>query len=94
MSIEAVKTDESVVLKVKMGGKVVNAILDSGAGCSVIDLGTLKEIGFEKHVVPTDCHLVNASGVKMDIAGVVHLTVGINGVKPVAHEFKVLNAKT
>ena len=69
-------------------------MMDSGAGCSVIDIGTLENIGLVENITPCDDHLVNASGEKMDIAGVVKIDVQIRGTKSVKHEFKVLNAKT
>ena len=72
----------------------VNATLDSGAGCSVIDIGTVEEIGLGENIAPGSHHLVNASGERMDIAGVVNVEIRLKGMKPIVHEFKVLNAKT
>ena len=77
-----------------MDEKNVNATLDSGAGCSVIDIGTLKELGIQNNIVPSADHLVNASGERMDIAGVVNIRLQLRGLKTINHEFKVLNAKT
>ena len=77
-----------------MNRKRINATLDSGAGCSVIDIGTVQEIGLEQNIVPSSHHLVNASGERMDIAGVVNIKIRLQGMKPMVHEFKVLNAKT
>ena len=70
MPIEAVTTDECVALKVQLEEKTVNALLDSGAEPSVIDMGTLEILGLQHSI--TDCkdNLVNASGDSMDIAGV------------------------
>ena len=92
--IEAVTTDECVALKVKLEKKIVNATLDSGAGPSVIDMGTVEILGLQHKITDCEDNLVNASGDKMDIAGVVQIQVKIQGAKPVKHEFKVLNAKT
>ena len=78
----------------KLESKIVNAMMDSGAGCSVIDIGTLENIGLVENITSCDDHLVNASGDEMDIAGVVNINVQIQGTKSVKHEFKVLNAKT
>ena len=85
-------TDECVALKVKL--KLVNVMMDSGAGCSVIDMGTLEKLGLEHQIRTCTDQLVNASGHKMDIAGVVDIMVQVRGTKSVKHEFKVLNSKT
>ena len=76
-----------------MQDTIVNALLDSGAGCSILDVATLQKLGLEDKLVKSDYHrLVNASGENMDIIGVVNVNVQIDrGVKPVKHEFKVLN---
>ena len=94
MPIEVVQTNESVAVKVKMNGKDVNSIFDSGAGCCVIDIGTLEELGLKHEITPNSNNLVNASGERMDIAGVVKIRLQLPGFKPIIHEFKVLNAKT
>ena len=93
-STDNVGTEETVTLQIRLGDKSVNAILDSGAGCSIIDIGSLEEIGSENKVSPCNGRFVNASGILMDIAGVVKLPVQLKGMKPVVHEFKVLNTKT
>ena len=92
--MEAVSTDECVAVKVELEKKTVNATMDSGAGPSVIDMGTLELLGLQNKITPCTENLVNASGHDMDIAGVVGIKVQIHGTKPVRHEFKVLNAKT
>ena len=53
----------------QLESKIVNAMMDSGAGCSVIDIGTLENIGLVENITSCDDHLVNASGDEMDIAG-------------------------
>ena len=92
--VEAVTTDECVALKVKLGEKLVNATLDSGAGPSVIDMGIVEILGLQHQITMCEENLVNASGDPMDIAGVVMIQVKIRGAKSVKHEFKVLNSKT
>lgn len=78
----------------ELNHKTVNSVLDSGAGCSVIDIGTLENLGLCDKIVKSHDRLINASGKEMDIAGVVSINVEIKGTKPVIHDFKVLNAKT
>ena len=77
-----------------MENKTVNAILDSGAGCFIIDSGSLETIGLKDNINSCGSRLINASGDKMNIVGVVNINVQIIGVKPVIHEFKVLDAKS
>ena len=85
--IKAVTTDEYVALKVKLEEKVVNATLDSGAGLSVVDMGTVEILGLQHLITKCEDKLVNASGEKMDIAGVVDIQVKVQGAKPVKHTF-------
>ena len=69
--------------------------MDSGAGASVIDIGTLKYIGLDKEVKKLselDQPLINASGNEMDILGVVNIPVTVDNGKVVQQEFKVLNS--
>ena len=73
MPIEAVTTDECVALKVKLEEKIVNATLDSGAGPSVIDMGTVEILGLQGEIGECKDNIVNASGDKMDIAVVEEL---------------------
>ena len=57
-------------------------------------MGIVEILGLQHQITACEDNLVNASGDKMDIAGVVDIQVKIQGAKPVKHEFKVLNAKT
>ena len=77
-----------------MENKIVNAILDSGAGCSIIDIGSLEEIGLADNIKCSHSCLISASGEKMDISGVVNITVRIKGIMPVVQEFTVLATKS
>ena len=71
-------------------------VLDTGAGVSLIDLGSLEFIGLQDKIEDRredDEDLVNASGRAMDIVGVVNIPVVIRR-KTVVQEFKVLNSKS
>ena len=50
-----------------MNGKDVNLLFDSGAGCSVVDIGSLEYIGLDDSIVRTQTNLRNASGDNMDV---------------------------
>ena len=87
---------ETAVVKARLQNKSSNVLLDTGAGRSVIDLGTVDEIGLSTHIKPLSPHrteLTNASGDVMDMVGVVNVLVELAG-KTVEHEFEVLNSKT
>ena len=93
------KEELSVVLKVKIGDNLTNALLDTGAGCSVIDAGTLEKFGLEKLVQRQELHLkkmcVDASGNAMKIIGRVHLNTRLLGTdKQILQEFRVLDTKS
>ena len=73
----------------------MNVVMDSGAGCCVIDYGSLENIGMQKDIRKFDSCLLNASGHGMDILGVVNIYIQIPTInKPILQEFKVLHSKT
>ena len=70
----------SAVIKCKVGNSVFNALLDSGACCSLIDSQLLKEIGsYELDRVSGD--LFDASGNVIPIDGTVTVPVKVIGTK-------------
>ena len=80
-----------------MNGCKLNAVMDTGAGVSVIDYGSLEHIGLHNKIrmrKDDDNGLINASGNEMDIVGVVDIPVIMRNRKPVMQEFKVLNSKS
>ena len=77
-----------------MNGHMINAMMDSGAGCSIIDLGSLERIGMQTCVERRNTVLINASGNEMNIVGIVKIPMAISHVKSIVHEFKVLDTKT
>ena len=84
---------ETVTVKVKMENKTVNAVLDSGAGCSIIDVGSLETIGLKDNINVCSSCLINASGDKMNIVGVVNICPdqrggGARGVSPLYMNLK------
>ena len=60
--------------------------MDTGAGCSVIDYGSLEHIGLENEIKALDEDadgLINASRDDMDIVGVVDIPVVMQSKKKV-----------
>ena len=77
---------------------VANAILDSGAGPSVMDLGTFESLGISSEIKQlTECKdvLRDASDNQMDILGIAKINVHICGTgKQFSHDFRILNQRT
>ena len=84
----------TVTLGVKMNNIPVHAVLDSGAGCSVIDLGSVEKLGLSQNIIQASHKLIDASGNNMDIIGTITTVVNFNRMRPINYEFKVLNSKT
>ena len=83
-------TELSVVLPVKLNGKSITAILDSGAGPSVIDYNTIFDLGL-KSLVRDRLSLVYALARKpVTVVGDVNLTLDLGGGQIVTHTFEVL----
>ena len=65
----------SVVVAAKLHNLETYAMLDTGSGVSVLDLGTLKKVGLDAHVNKASAiSLINAYGDKMKILGLVHVS--------------------
>ena len=76
----------AVVVAAKLHNFRTHAMLDTGSGASVLDLGTLQKIGLDAHVDKASAKsLINASGDKMKILGSVHAR---------DHIFQVLDSVT
>ena len=73
--------------------KKINALLDTGASCSLIDIGSLQMLGLDSKVITTEHKLVDASGREMNIIGSVMVTINLGSVI-IKQNLKVLNAKT
>ena len=69
-------------------------MFDTGAGRSVIDVGSLEYIGLVDAIKKTPDGLVNASGDSMEVLGVVNIAVKIQNMRTVTHEFTVINTKS
>ena len=78
----------------KLQEKSLKATLDTGAGPSVIDIGTCEHIGLDDKIRHPTNRLFNASGDPMEVLGVVDIAVKIPNMRCVTHEFKVINTKS
>ena len=73
--------------------KKMNALLGTGASCSLIDIWTLQIFGFDPKIIIIEHRLVDASGREMNIMGSGKVTITGDGVI-IKQNLKVLNAKT
>ena len=90
-------TRETVTVKASLNGCKLNVVMDTGAGVSLIDYGSLEHIGLHHKIrmLKNESNgLINASGNEMDILGIVDIPVIIDNNKTVMQEFKVLNSKS
>ncbi len=83
----------SAVLKVNLADSYLNVLLDTGASCSLIDLGSLEKLGLDKNVEPLQHRLMDASGNKMNIMGTICVQIRIKH-KIIFQRMKVLNSKS
>ena len=83
-------TELSVVIPVRINGKSITAILDSGAGPSVIDHGTICEWGLEPLVHNRASQVYGLSRKPIGVVGSVNLTVDLGDGQVVSHTFQVL----
>ena len=84
----------SACVNMKLNNTNVNGTMDTGAGPSVIDFGTLEHIGLAGDMKKPEGGLVNASGDGMEVLGLVDIEVKIQNMQAVKHEFKVINTKS
>ena len=71
----------------------VNALIDTGASCSLIDIGSLEKLGLAQLVNSTNHRLINASGNDMNIMGSIDVEIRVNN-KSISHNMKVLNSRS
>ena len=75
-----------------------HVMLDTGAGLSVIDMGTIDRMGLESQIIAEpniSPKCMDASGNRMEIIGIIKLKMELKGTnRIIAHNFQVLNVKT
>ena len=73
--------------------KPLNALLDTGASCSILDLGTIQTLGLDMNIIASTHDLIDASGNNMNIAGSIDINLQLKGTR-LLQNMKVLNSKT
>ena len=67
----------TAILNFKFEGIPTNALLDIGASCSLIDIGTLRNLSLDNKIMKSQHEIVNALGNKMNILGSVDKEVSL-----------------
>ena len=67
--MNVVNETSSIVLKCRLNEHVVNSLLDTGAGKSLMDIGIAEQLEVMNDIKPCEVSLFDASGNKMDIRG-------------------------
>ena len=93
---DANATRKTVTVKASLNGHKTNTTMDTGAGHSLIDYGSLEHVGLHNKIkkLQEGDVLINASGKEMDIVGTVDIPVTMQNNKTVLQEFKVLNSRS
>ena len=70
-------------------------MIDTGATCSLMDIGTIEKLGFDNQIDQQAHHrLIDASGNDMKIIGTVNIDVSLGPHVVVNQNIKILNVKT
>lgn len=84
----------SAVVKISFSDSTTNALLDTGASCSLIDIGSLQKLGLEGNIQKSQHdNLIDASGNNMNITGSILMKIKLAG-KVLQHRMLVLNTKS
>ena len=64
-------------------------MIDSGAGCSVIDIKTVEKLGVVENIIESKNNFIDASGNTMKIIGPVGITISLDKIPKCSHKFRV-----
>lgn len=85
--------ESAVLLSVKLGGQCASALIDSGAGPSVIDKGTLLNLGLLRKIKRQNHgHVLGVGNIEIPVFGHAELDVELEGGLSFAHTFTVLDS--
>ena len=90
---KAVDAEDSVTIRVKVAGKVVAAVFDTGAKPSVMDRKTLGELGLENQVIPAKTKVFGLCQNPVQVIGRVKIDVNTGQSKVVTANFHVLDSQ-
>ena len=55
------------MLNIQFNNTPMNVLIDTGASCSIIDIGSIFKLGLYEKIKPHGDQLINALGIPMDI---------------------------
>ena len=70
-------SEDAVTLRIKIAGKEVPALLDTGAKPSVMDRKTLEQLGLSDHIQPTCSHVYGLGQAPVLVLGIADVKVRI-----------------
>ena len=80
----------AAALSVKLNGEHVSALVDSGAGPSVIDLETVRDLGLETEVISKTGKIFGLAKEPVEVVGTLRLTLDLGNGQILDHSFEVL----
>ena len=80
----------SAALSVKLNGESVSALVDSGAGPSVIDIETVRDLGLEAELVNKTGKIFGLAKEPVEVIGTLKLTLDLGNGQILDHQFEVL----
>ena len=84
------RSELSVLLPVKLANSPLEMILDSGAGPSVIDIGTIRELGLERQIHRRSGKVYGVGQRPVHLLGNITLEVDVGDEQVVRHTFGLL----
>ena len=81
------------MIEIDLAALRVNTVINTGASCSLIDIGSLEKLGLAQLVNSINHRLINASGNDMNIMGSIDVEIRVNN-KSISHNMKVLNSRS
>ena len=81
----------AVILPIKLSGEPIKALLDSGAGPSVIDVETLRDLRFDQYMDIGESELYGLSHEPVKVIGSLKLLVDLGDNQTIEHTFEVFS---
>ena len=80
-------------MNVKFNNISINALIDTGASCSIIDIGSLQRIQPNTGIQPTSNPIIDASSNCIKISGAINISVRLKDVT-IEHSLKLLDVNS
>ena len=84
--------EEAVTVEVKIGYHTVDAVLDTGAKPSVIDIGTVRQLELEDRLVAAPSRVYGLCNNPVKVCGYLGIAIQIEALKPVIDRVQVLDS--